>query len=279
MDTAPVVHDQTLTLNGLRFHYREWGEPDTPPLVLLHAYTQHARTWDTVARALARRFRVLVLDQRGHGESEWTADYGEQRLVDDLEAFVDALGLDRFRAAGFSIGSAAACGFAARHPDRVERLVLIECFTDGDEPEALAHLTTLRGLPDSFASPQEATVAFRPLAPFAAEEELRHWMASGLVQEADGRFRWRYDAVFHQYGPPGRLVPAMAVFWERLRQVTCPILLVVGEGSWMVEAVQQMVSGYPRARLTIVPDAGHWVSLDNPQAFLQVLEGFLTESD
>ena len=278
MTTESPVHDQTLSLNGLRFHYRDWGDPDAPPLVLLHAYTQHARTWDTVARALANRFRVLALDQRGHGESEHATDYGEQRLVDDLEAFVDALGIDRFRAIGFSIGSAAACGFAARHPERVERLVLMESFTDGDEPEAVAHLTTLRGLPESFAAPEDAAAAFRPLAPYAAEDELRHWMTSGLVLGEDGRVHWRYDPVFHQYGPPGRLVPAMTVFWERLRQVTCPILLVVGEESWRVDAVRQMAPDYPRARLVIMPQSGHWVPLDNPQGFLRVVEGFLTEA-
>ena len=279
MDPKPPVHDQTLSLNGLRFHYREWGEPTAPAVVLLHAYTQHARTWDTVARQLAKRYRVLALDQRGHGESEHTTDYGEQRLVDDLAAFVDALGLVRFRAVGFSIGGAAAGGFAARHPEQVERLVLVENFTDGDEPEAVAHLTTLRGLPASFASPEEAAAAFRPLAPYAKEDELLHWMASGLVRGTDERFHWRYDPVFHQYGPPGRLVPAMAVFWERLRQVTCPVLLVVGAGSWMVEAVQQMAPVYPSARLAIVAQAGHWVPLDNPQEFLQVVNGFLTEDD
>jgi pimeloyl-ACP methyl ester carboxylesterase len=50
MDTEPRVRDETVTLDGLRFHYRDWGEPDAPPLVLLHAYLQHARSWDTVAR-------------------------------------------------------------------------------------------------------------------------------------------------------------------------------------------------------------------------------------
>ena len=170
---------ETLSLNGLRFHYREWGSPAAPPLVLLReGYTQHARAaWDTVARHLARGFRVLALDQRGHGKSEWATDYHEQRLVDDVEAFVDALGLQRFPLVGFSIGCAAACGFAARHPERVARLVLVEGFTDGSEPEALVHLTKLRGLPDNFASPEEAAAAFRPLAPYPGRRQLLHWMA------------------------------------------------------------------------------------------------------
>ena len=53
MDTEPLVRDETVTLDGLRFHYRDWGEPTAPPVVLLHAYLQHARTWDTIAKGLA----------------------------------------------------------------------------------------------------------------------------------------------------------------------------------------------------------------------------------
>ena len=174
MDTEPLVRDETVTLDGLRFHYRDWGEPTAPPVVLLHAYLQHARTWDTVARGLADRFRVLALDQRGFGESEWAADYHELRLVADVAEFVDALGLGTFSLVGFSIGGSAAITYAQLYPDRVERLVAFECFTDPDVAEEapyrhtmLAHLSRLRSLPETFAAPEEAVTAFRPLAPHA----------------------------------------------------------------------------------------------------------------
>jgi pimeloyl-ACP methyl ester carboxylesterase len=62
MNIEPVVRDETVTLDGVRLHYRDWGDLSAPPVVLLHAYTQHARSWDTVAHGLAARFRVLVLD-------------------------------------------------------------------------------------------------------------------------------------------------------------------------------------------------------------------------
>jgi pimeloyl-ACP methyl ester carboxylesterase len=91
MDTEPAVRDETVTLDGLRFHYRDWGDPRAPAVVLLHAYLQHARTWDTVAKGLADRFRVLALDQRGLGESQWATDYHELRLVADVAQFGDAL--------------------------------------------------------------------------------------------------------------------------------------------------------------------------------------------
>src|SRR4051794_8972717 len=95
MEQESGGRDAFITLGGLRVHYRDWGDRAGPPLVLLHAYMQHAHTWDTFARAMAVRFRVLALDQRGCGESDWAADYHESRLVGDLAAFIDALGLER----------------------------------------------------------------------------------------------------------------------------------------------------------------------------------------
>ena len=145
------VRDETVTLDGLRLHYRDWGDPTAPPVVLLHGYTQHARCWDTVAPALADRFRVLALDQRGFGESDWAADYHELRLVADLAGFVETLGLATVSLVGFSIGGSAAISYAQLYPDRVERLVAFECFTDPDVAQEapyrhalLAHLGLLR---------------------------------------------------------------------------------------------------------------------------------------
>ena len=212
------------------FHYRDWGDPAAPPVVLLHAYLQHARTWDTVAKGLADRFRVLTLDLRGHGESDWAADYHELRLVADLAGFVETLGLSTVSLVGFSIGGSAAISYAQLYPDRVERLVAFECFTDPDVSQEapyrhalLAHLTLLRSLPESFETPEEAVAAFRPLAPYAAEEELRHWMLGGLKQGSDGRWTWRYDPIFRTpASTQGRLNAAPDVLARRLARLTLP---------------------------------------------------------
>src|SRR5688500_1326213 len=64
MDAEPMARDETVVLDGRRFHYRDWGDPAAPPVVLLHAYLQGARTWATVARGLADRVPVDVTAQR-----------------------------------------------------------------------------------------------------------------------------------------------------------------------------------------------------------------------
>ena len=69
----PQTTDQLIEMNGLRFHYRDWrsAKPDAEDLVLLHGYTGHARSWDWFAERMSDSYRVLALDQRGHGETQW----------------------------------------------------------------------------------------------------------------------------------------------------------------------------------------------------------------
>src|SRR3974390_2154541 len=104
--TSAAVADELIEMRGLRFHYRDWApkKAGAPDLVLLHGYTSHARTWDSFAEAMTDRYRVLALDQRGHGESGWApADrYGIEDMADDLAAFVKALGLKKFTLLGLS---------------------------------------------------------------------------------------------------------------------------------------------------------------------------------
>ena len=280
MGDEQMVRDATVMLGKLRFHYRDWGDPVAPPLVLLHAYTMHAGTWDTFARALAGRFRVLALDQRGHGETDWVplAGYAEELRHHDLGAFVDTLELGRCSLVGFSFGGTTACSYAALYPQSVGRLVMFECFSAGRGPAAQAHLTALRSLPETFGAPEEAARAFRPLAPYAPEEELRHWMRGSLMQRTDGRWTWRCDPLLRM--PPGQgappRVPKPEVLRERLARVGCPTLLVIGEESFEVEAAELAAAANPQARLVRIPRAGHCVPLDNPSGFLEVVGGFLT---
>src|SRR5262249_38420236 len=94
--TVPATHD--VVLRRMRFHYLDWGTRGRPPILFLHGGGLNAHTWDLVCLALRGQHHCLALDQRGHGDSEWSPqmDYTTESQVGDLEAFVDHLGLDRF---------------------------------------------------------------------------------------------------------------------------------------------------------------------------------------
>jgi 3-oxoadipate enol-lactonase len=109
---------------GIRLAYRTWGAAEAPPVVLLHALGEESSDWAPVAATLASSWRVYAPDLRGHGASDWPGSYTIEQLTEDLAAFLDALGLDQVTLGGHSVGGPPAYLYAARHPDRVTRLVL-----------------------------------------------------------------------------------------------------------------------------------------------------------
>jgi 3-oxoadipate enol-lactonase len=109
---------------GVRLAYRTWGPEGAPPAVLLHALGEQSSDWAPVASALGPSWRVYAPDLRGHGASDWPGSYTIEQLTTDLAAFLDALGLDQVTLGGHSVGGPPAYLYAARHPDRVARLVL-----------------------------------------------------------------------------------------------------------------------------------------------------------
>jgi esterase len=281
------VRDHLLTLNGMQFHYRDWGNLHASPLALLHGFTGNARHWDTFARVMADRYHVLALDQRGHGETDWAPDqdYLVARAIDDFADFVAALGLPRFAVVAFSFGCDVAYSYAAAHPDQVERLVLVEPGEPPDTPEVRAHVAALRSLPTVFNDTDEAVRSFAAagLAPYAPADELRHWVLTGLKPLADGRWTWRLDPVLQRPDPQGRerLTHGVEVMWRLLAAVSCPTLLVRGAETahTPIDDVERMAAVMPDARVVSIPQAGHWTPLDNPDGFLAVVGRFLNAEE
>jgi 3-oxoadipate enol-lactonase len=119
-----VADHRTVDVGGITLAYQVSGDPDAPPLVLLHGRGAGAADWDGVAPAFARHRRVYALDLRGHGRSDWPGEYSLELMRADVLGFLDALALDKVDLIGHSMGGAVAYLLAEEHPDRVDRLVL-----------------------------------------------------------------------------------------------------------------------------------------------------------
>ena len=113
-----------IELNGLTFQYRESGEPSLPPIVALHALGNSAESWDQVAAVLGEKYRVLALDQRGHGGSARTSTCTFELMCDDLLYFANAMNLERFTLLGHSMGGTVSYLFSETFPSRIERLIV-----------------------------------------------------------------------------------------------------------------------------------------------------------
>jgi len=272
------VTDELIELRGLRFHYRDWPSTraDASTLVLLHGYTGHARTWDRFAEGVTDRYRVLALDQRGHGESAWAGagNYAVTEMTEDLIAFVAALKLNRFTLLGLSMGGMVAMDYAGRRPAELERLVIVdigpELVTAGAE-----RIRERQEDPDVFASREAAFAAIRSVSPIPPEDHLRRRVYNNLMALADGSFTWRYDRALRSIGELKVRPPEDG--WLSCAAVTVPTLVVRGELTDILapEIAQRMIETIPNARLVTVEGSGHAVPLDKPDGFLEATRGFL----
>ncbi len=270
--------ERSLAVNGLTLHYVEGGAPHSKPLVLLHGLTGHARTWDRLALEVAPRFRVLALDQRGHGDSDPApdADYRVGTMAGDLTAFVDRLGLGTFTLVGLSMGGRVAIAYAGGNSARIERLVIVDIGPEIDLAGLARILETITGTPERLESEGQALEYARRANPRYEEAELRHRLTHALRRAPDGTLTWKYDrALRDMMRGGGRRDPID--LWEPLERITCPTLVVRGAESDILspEIAKKMVERLPNARLVEVPGAGHSVPGDRPDEFARVLRTFL----
>ncbi len=121
-----MVEVHHAVLGGIGLAYELHGASDAPPLVLLHALGESRSDWAPVVGRFAERFRVVAVDLRGHGDSDWPGTYSFQLMADDVRGLLDHLGLDRVTLLGHSMGGCVAYLIAEQSPGRVEFLIVEE---------------------------------------------------------------------------------------------------------------------------------------------------------
>jgi pimeloyl-ACP methyl ester carboxylesterase len=274
-----TVRDELVQLRGLRFYYRDWpaAKANAQTLVLLHGYTGHARSWDALARTLQSRYRVLALDQRGHGQTDWAArdQYDTSEMVADLDAFVAALGLDNFALLGLSMGGLVSIGYAGRRPSQLAKLVIVDIAPEIDV-EGLKRIQAGVVRSDVFETRDEAVARARADNPIPPLDQLRYRVEYSLMRRADGRYTYRYDPALRDPTNPRKGIPADEG-WKLVANIDVPTLLVRGEVSDILSrgVAARMAETIPNCRLVEVAGSGHPVPLDKPDAFAAALGGFL----
>jgi lipase len=215
----------------MRLHVTEWGDAESPPLVCLHGVTAHGRRFQKLAEErLAARFRVVALDLRGHGHSDWEPPWDLDSHLGDVEESAAALGIDRAIWIGHSFGGRLTMELTARRPDLVDRVVLLDPAIWVPPPIALDRAEVERA-ERSFSSVDEAIERRQASGGLfhTPRERLEEEMAAHLVPSEDGRLRYRYSqsAVVAAYGEMAKSPPP----FEKLR---VPTLLVHGASSDVV---------------------------------------------
>jgi pimeloyl-ACP methyl ester carboxylesterase len=273
--------------SGIRLHYYRTGG-DKPPLVLLHGILAGGLTWLRIAKAFEGDFDVIMLDARGHGQSDGIASgMSYPLLVHDVAGVIRALGLERPRLLGHSMGGVTAALVAATHPELIHATVLEEgAWGDTFHLQAigsapgyqawlaayLEYLERLKTLPH-----EERLVAVLPHLPHGPtalwpEEELVPWV------EAQARL----DLDLVRLGPA--LWAAMRPeepFGAVARRIACPLLLLTGNpalgGSGSPELIQETVTHVRDGQHVNFEGAGHLIHLDAFARYTAVVIAFLKE--
>lgn len=275
------VRDELVELRGLRFHYRDWapGAGDAPVLIALHGYSGHARTWDHFAKGMCDRYRVLALDQRGHGETDWAPKdaYGTLEMVEDLKAFVRAMGLKRFTLLGLSMGGIVSFAYAGLKPAELECLVVIDIAPE-ISTAGLKRLYAEVREDDVFHTREDAFQHARRCNSRPPPAHHRDRVDHSLMRLGDGRWTFRFDRALRDPSVSrNRLSPAEG--WRRVGAIDVPTLLVRGEVSDILDRdiAEHMVGLLARGELAEVRGSGHSVPLDRPDEFLSLVRGFLAK--
>jgi pimeloyl-ACP methyl ester carboxylesterase len=273
------VSDELIQLRGLRFHYREWpsATPNVQVLVLLHGYTGHARSWDEFAAAMSTRFRVLALDQRGHGETQWApaTAYGTTEMVQDTQAFVQAMGLKDFLLLGLSMGGIVAIGYSGLAPPELERLVIVDIAPE-IAASGLQRIQQNVARSDVFDSREAAFERARKDNPIPPQAHQRKRVYESLMRTDDGSWTYRYDPALRDTSNPRERTSA-ADGWKLVENINVPTLLLRGELSNILDrdVAEKMVDTLQDGKLVEIEGSGHPVPLDKPDEFLQAVDAWL----
>ena len=274
--TAPAVRRVEVPLTGGSLSAIVWGEAPAQA-VLVHGSAQNAHTWDTVAIALGRP--VVAVDLPGHGRSAWRSDhdYSPATLASALASGIEALAPDARLLVGMSLGGLAGIALAARRPDLVRSLALVD-ITPGVDAAKARSITAFVSGPTRFASFDEILDHTVRHNPGRSEASLRRGVIHNASELDDGSWAWRWDpeGMAVRSEEPGR---DQRWLWDDLAATAMPVTLVQGGRSPVVDDadITALLQRRPDAQVVVVHGAGHSVQGDQPLELARLLGGLLDQ--
>ena len=272
-----------IEVNGVNLRYFSWGSESNPKMICLHGHTGQAHIWDKFAEEMSENYHVLAFDQRGHGGSSYAADgYDRDKFVNDLDAIIETLKIDRVTLVGLSMGGWHSILYTSEfHPEKVEKIVIVDIGPESSEEFKKSFEDNgVRVEPKiKFESFEEAFNEARSNNPWVSNENLTQDLNNRLNQNKDGTWQWKAD--------PNLIIPPLKDgtdenlirrYWEGLAKINCPILEIQGMESTLLssELKDKMIAAAQNLTWIEIPNAGHDETVDQPELFIEATREFLS---
>ncbi|MEM6999951.1 MAG: alpha/beta hydrolase [Pseudomonadota bacterium] len=281
--------DHCRRFGDIDLHWLDWGNPDAQPVLLLHGGSLTAHTWDMAVLGLRHKYHFIALDQRGHGDSGWTAEQDLERdagdlMLADVKAFIDYLNLPDLVLVGMSMGGINAIRYASRYGRHLRGLGIVDVAPESmqEGQREMADYREATDVLDNFEDFVDRSIKFMP---HRAEAHLRYSLFHSLKETDDGRYTWKRDMRPRPGTAPAAAEQArisadrQAQLWRDVGQITQPTLLFRGADSKILspEIAARMIDTLPNGELVTIPRATHNVHSDNPVDFAAALDEFLSK--
>lgn len=254
----------------LKLFFRESGAGQ--PLIILHGLFGSSDNWYSLSKVFAEQYRVLVVDQRNHGQSPHHQVHDYKSLTEDLNMLITNLGLKNPIIMGHSMGGKTAMNFAVKYPDRLSKLIVVDIVP---KKYPVHHDSILEGLQAIKLNELESRgQADEILSKYVPEATVRQFLLKNLSRDDSQQFEWKINiSVLEEH------IEDMGAEMQFEGKFEGPTLFITGEKSNYFEKGDEGIIHryFPSAKIVSL-NTGHWVQAEQPKEFTETVLGFLNSS-
>ncbi|WP_417782523.1 alpha/beta fold hydrolase [Terasakiella pusilla] len=251
--------------------FQDIGEGD--PVVIIHGLFGAAKNWNSIAKQMARRYRILTVDLRNHGSSPWTDTMSYVEMADDIAEFLDQRGLDQANIVGHSMGGKVAMTLALRQSERVSKLCVAD-IAPVKYPQSVfkSYIEKLQSVDLSSVSRRSQV---DPLISDAIESRsVRAFLLGNLISTDEG-IKWQVN--LDVLGRELDSIVGVPAIRPDSKYDGETLFLTGAQSDYVQSSHHQLIKHlFPKVKFHSIAEAGHWLHAEKPHEFMDALNGFLS---
>jgi pimeloyl-ACP methyl ester carboxylesterase len=250
----------------MKLNFKQFGDGKT--FIVLHGLFGSSDNWQTHGKKLADYFDVYLIDQRNHGESDWSDEFSYDLMADDLHEFIQSHNLKDIILMGHSMGGKTAMRYAQKYPKMIEKLIIVDM---GVKEYPISHDGIIEGLKSIDLSVIDSrSAASRQLAKYIDNKSIRQFLLKNLYWKEKGQLAWHIN---------------LPVLDEKLFEIVKglpkeetmvdTLFIAGGQSDYILHEDHDAIRAlFPLADFHTIERAGHWIHAEAPEEFIEEVLGF-----